>query len=434
MMAGVGSKWWYGTSSSRLRGKILIGLIVAISTLTMAVAEPSLKQKDSFNNGTTSQSGYKHVWPDMKFGWKTVVGALITFLGAACGSVGGVGGGGIFVPMLTLIVGFDSKSSAAISKCMITGAAASTVLYNLRLRHPTLELPIIDYDLALLFQPMLILGISIGVTLNVLFSDWMITILLIIIFVATSAKAFFKGVETWKKETKSKQVSITENVYWKELGILVAIWLIILALQIGKNYSTTCSVEYWLLNTTQIPVAVGVTSYVAVGLYKGRRKIASKGEARNNWPLHRLFFYCVTALMAGIGGGMLGLGGGFILGPLFLEMGIPPQVSSATATFAMMFSASLSVVEYYLLKRFAVPYALYFFTVATIAAVVGQRVVRKLISILGRASLIIFILASTIFGFATFQTGGAGMASMIKKFERKEYNMGFESIFSQGEA
>jgi hypothetical protein len=68
---------------------------------------------------------------------------------------------------------------------MITGAAASTVLYNIRLRHPTLELPIIDYDLALLFQPMLILGISIGVTLNVLFSDWMITILLIIIFGGT---------------------------------------------------------------------------------------------------------------------------------------------------------------------------------------------------------------------------------------------------------
>lgn len=55
----------------------------------------------------------------MKFGWKTVVGAIITFLGAACGSVGGVGGGGIFVPMLTLIVGFDSKSSAAISKCKL---------------------------------------------------------------------------------------------------------------------------------------------------------------------------------------------------------------------------------------------------------------------------------------------------------------------------
>ncbi|PAL61933.1 hypothetical protein CEJ83_21115, partial [Acinetobacter baumannii] len=79
----------------------------------------------------------------------------------------------------------------------------------------------------------------------------------------------------------------------------------------------------------------------------------------------------------------LGLGGGFILGPLFLELGIPPQVSSATATFAMTFSASMSVVEYYLLKRFPVPYALYFFAVSTIAAFVGQHVGRKLINILG---------------------------------------------------
>lgn len=66
---------------------------------------------------------------------------------------------------------------------MITGAAAATVYYNLKLRHPTLELPIIDYDLALLFQPMLVLGISLGVALNVIFADWTITILLIILFI-----------------------------------------------------------------------------------------------------------------------------------------------------------------------------------------------------------------------------------------------------------
>jgi hypothetical protein len=65
---------------------------------------------------------------------------------------------------------------------MITGAAGATVYYNLRLRHPTLSMPIIDYNLALLIQPMLMLGISIGVAFNVLFADWMVTILLIILF------------------------------------------------------------------------------------------------------------------------------------------------------------------------------------------------------------------------------------------------------------
>ena len=53
----------------------------------------------------------------MRFGWKIVVGSILGFLGAGFGSVGGVGGGGIFVPMLALIVGFDPKSSTAISKC-----------------------------------------------------------------------------------------------------------------------------------------------------------------------------------------------------------------------------------------------------------------------------------------------------------------------------
>lgn len=53
----------------------------------------------------------------MKFGWQIIVGTIIGFFGAAFGSVGGVGGGGIFVPMLTLVIGFDAKSSTAISKC-----------------------------------------------------------------------------------------------------------------------------------------------------------------------------------------------------------------------------------------------------------------------------------------------------------------------------
>ena len=49
-----------------------------------------------------------------------MVGTIIAFLGAAFGSVGGVGGGGFFIPMLTLIIGFDQKSSIAVSKCKYT--------------------------------------------------------------------------------------------------------------------------------------------------------------------------------------------------------------------------------------------------------------------------------------------------------------------------
>lgn len=45
---------------------------------------------------------------------------LIWFLAFAFGMMGGVRGGGIFVPMLNLIVGFDTKFFDALSKCNIS--------------------------------------------------------------------------------------------------------------------------------------------------------------------------------------------------------------------------------------------------------------------------------------------------------------------------
>ncbi|XP_042037508.1 sulfite exporter TauE/SafE family protein 3-like [Salvia splendens] len=408
-----------------------------------------------------NQSGYQHVWPDLAFNWQIVVGTVIGFLGAAFGSVGGVGGGGIFVPMLSLIIGFDAKSATAISKCMIMGAAGSTVYYNLKLRHPTIDMPIIDYDLAVLIQPMLMLGISIGVAFNVVFADWMVTVLLIILFIGTSTKAFLKGIETWKKETIMKKeaakradtngngqeadykllpagpsaeakpfedptVGIIDNVCWKECGLLFFVWFSFLALQLIKSNTPTCSAIYWVVNFMQIPVALGVSGYEGFSLYKGYRKLGSKGDDGTNFKIHQLIIYGLFGILAGLVGGLLGLGGGFIMGPLFLELGIPPQVSSATATYAMMFSSSMSVVEYYLLKRFPVPFALYFIAIATVAALIGQHVVRRLIVVLGRASIIIFILASTIF-ISAISLGGVGISNMIGKIQRNEY-MGFEDL------
>jgi len=64
--------------------------------------------------------------------------------------------------------------------------------------------------------------------------------------------------------------------------------------------------------------------------------------------------------------------------------------------------------------------------VAFVAAIIGQHVVRRLISWLGRASLIIFILAFMIF-VSAISLGGVGISNMIQKIQRHEY-MGFENL------
>ncbi|XP_019444293.1 PREDICTED: uncharacterized protein LOC109348350 [Lupinus angustifolius] len=414
------------------------------------------------------QSTTHQVWPELKFSWRLVLATVIGFLGSAFGTVGGVGGGAIFVPMLTLIIGFDTKSAAALSKCMIMGASASSVWYNLRVSHPTKEVPILDYDLALLFQPMLMLGITLGVALSVVFPYWLITVLIIILFIGTSSRSFFRGTEMWKEETNMKKEMAKQldtavnshgellidteyeplipeekktsmqilcfNLRWKRILVLMIVWVSFLLLQVIKNNAKVCSVWYWVLFSLQFPIALVVFGNEAVKLYKDHKKRLSTGniecicEASIEWtPLH-ITFCAVCGILGGTVGGLLGSGGGFVLGPLLLEIGVIPQVASATATFVMMFSSSLSVVEFYLLKRFPIPYALYLTGVSILAGFFGQCLVRKLVAILKRASIIVFILSGVIFASA-LTMGVVGIQKSIEMIHNHEF-MGFLSFCS----
>ena len=400
------------------------------------------------------------VWPELEFSWRIVLATVIGFLGSACGTVGGVGGGGIFVPMLTLLLGFDTKSAAAISKCMIMGASASSVWYNLRVPHPCREAPILDYDLALLFQPMLMLGITVGVSLSVVFPYWLITVLIIILFMGTSSRSFFKAIEMWKEETilkkSTKEVPVNSrgelvidtvyeplvpkeektaleifkfNLNLKRILVLFVVWFVFLLLQVFKNDLVACTPLYWVLNLLQFPVALGVFGYECVKLYKESKKRRLEGnqesvcEADIQWTATNLIFCALCGILGGTVGGLLGSGGGFILGPLLLEIGVIPQVASATATFVMMFSSSLSVVEFYLLKRFPIPYALYLMSVSILAGFWGQCFIRKLITILKRASIIVFILSGVIFASA-LTMGVIGIEKTVRMIHNHEF-MGF---------
>ncbi|XP_074287682.1 sulfite exporter TauE/SafE family protein 3-like [Silene latifolia] len=362
-----------------------------------AFSEPSIVDGDDASAKLINflflkaSSSYAYVLQEIEIRWRLIVGSVIGFSGAALGSAGGIGAGGIFIPMLTLVLGFDPKSSTAISKC-------------------------------------------------------------------TSSRSLFKGVEMWKMETEMKikeaalrqtsgetgaetlqtpllgrpveqpRVSLVGNVKWKQLTMLILVWLTFLAIQIFKEFTTTCSTAYWVLYLLQIPVAYGASFYQALRQKRKSREIdhSTDEEPVGYISIRQLLFQSLVALLAGMIGGLLGLGGGFLLSPLFLEIGIIPQVSSATATFVMTFSASLCVIEYYLLNRFPLLYAIYFASIAIIASLIGQFVVKNWIARAGRPSLIVFILSSIILVSAIL-LGGTGISDMIYKINHNEY-MGFEDL------
>lgn len=448
---------------------LISGFSVAIlATFFITNPNSNLSLNHNSKDGLSLSNGLgtsDRVWPKLAFNWRVILATAIGFFGSAFGTVGGVGGGGIFVPMLNLVVGFDTKSAAALSKCMIMGASTSSVWYNLRVPHPTKEVPIIDYDLALLFQPMLMLGITFGVALSVVFPFWLITILIIILFVGTSLRSFVKGIEMWKQETilnqeyvkqqeaqsnsihidadydllvpqeeKSGLEILKSNLRWKGIFVLMIVWISFLLLQVIKNFTKDCSLWYWVLNFMQIPVALVVYGFEAVKLYKESKERRMNGnmesvcEATIQWSALQLAFCAFAGLLGGTVGGLLGSGGGFILGPLLLELGVIPQVASATATFVMMFSSSLSVIEFYFLGRFPIPYALFLIAVSVAAGFWGQFFVRKLVLVLKRASVIVFILSAVIFASA-LTMGVVGIEKSLYMIHNHEY-MGFLAFCS----
>lgn len=87
-------------------------------------------------------------------------------------------------------------------------------------------------------------------------------------------------------------------------------------------------------------MALGVYGFEAVRLYRENKKRLRSGntesicEATIEWTPLSLIFCALCGLVGGVVGGLLGSGGGFVLGPLLLEIGVIPQVTHThTYTF-----------------------------------------------------------------------------------------------------
>lgn len=68
-------------------------------------------------------------------------------------------------------------------------------------------------------------------------------------------------------------------------------------------------------------------------------------------------------------------------------------MTAATSTFIVVFSSSMSVIEYYLIGRIPIEVAVYFSSICMLASFVGISVVRVLVVRTGKASITIFVLA-----------------------------------------
>jgi uncharacterized membrane protein YfcA len=53
---------------------------------------------------------------ELLFGWRLYLGTGLAFVGGALSGAVGIGGGGVYVPVLILIVGYTAKEAIPLSK------------------------------------------------------------------------------------------------------------------------------------------------------------------------------------------------------------------------------------------------------------------------------------------------------------------------------
>mmetsp|Transcript_8356 Transcript_8356/g.13969 ORF Transcript_8356/g.13969 Transcript_8356/m.13969 type:complete len:115 (-) Transcript_8356:841-1185(-) len=109
---------------------------------------------------------------------------MLMVLGALWFSnMGGIGGGGILVPIIIAFFRFDSKNAIALSNFSIFLSSLIRFFLNSYKTHPLKKGKglIVDMNISVLMLPGIISGVSFGVILNILMPSLIIQICYIII-------------------------------------------------------------------------------------------------------------------------------------------------------------------------------------------------------------------------------------------------------------
>lgn len=401
-----------------------------------------------------------------------VIAGVFCFIAASISSAGGIGGGGLYIPILTIVASLDLKTASSFSAFMVTGGSVANVMCNMFTRSAKFGgQTLVDYDIAILSEPCMLLGVSVGVICNLVFPEWLVTILFAVFLACSTFKTCQNGVFHWKLEseevnrnesgnlenglvenqTSTKEseevissvkepllgVELTNSVLrfpWMKLGILFIIWFSfsILYLLRGNRYGEgiipmeSCGFGYWVVSSLQIPLAIIFTALI---LY---RKESCQHQTINQQGMEDLtgggtsnkLIFPVMALLAGMLGGVFGIGGGMLISPLLLHVGIAPEITAATCSFMVFFSSSMSALQYLLLGMEHVDTAIILSVICFVASLLGLLVVQRAIVKYGRASMIVFSV-STVMALSTVLMTSFGALNVWRDYNSGR-NMGFK--------
>lgn len=372
---------------------------------------------------------------------------MMVFVGIA--NAAGQGGSFIAAPILMIIFNYDPGHAIRLVYCVVFGGSLGNFLINFLARRDPSPKPLIDYDVSLIALPMLLCGTSVGVMLNNITPPAVTIIGLVYLMTKTFFKLYGKFIRQRARENVppdgvAPDMSIDNEVEMKEWGArarsptfqnyfmvvdnpriyqlmkedkLLLPWrkyreiIILIILIVGmfllKGTSTFksilgityCSTEYWILYALTLGVCF---------LFERRARglILEDSRFRENSPLSVAGDFTMTpqtalelrnvSLVGGTLAGFLGIGGGTVMNPTMLDMGLSPESAAATSGFFVIFTGFLSMFQTLLYGGLSILEISFFSPIAFFGSLFVSAVVRKLVKKYNRPSIVLFLLLFTL--------------------------------------
>lgn len=425
------------------------------------------------------------------------IGVLAFFI-AAFSLAAGVGGGGLYVPLiLAFLPFFDAGVATALSQAMLSGGALAALVYNVQQGNPKKpSRPLIDYELALLMGPALMAGAQVGSVIHDVAPNAFLLFLLCAVLSDSARKSITSAQKISASEASAPPpqpvapptpnenqredsdeepdfdaaqerirtakgdgaVPLSTDPRLEKRGSasgrsfsgmsfmargsfvnpgrwfsfhhdaarwdaeeeqvqartssakmqLVLVWTIIMAIVISKSYLRMCSPWWWAVTAV---AAAGLATYA----YSFAKRLGGQVSDEDGLNYSELAIpLVIRSLFAGTLAAMCGIGGGMVMGPVLVQLKVPPPVSSATTATTLLVLSSSTAVVFIMNDVMPHDYAPYLCVCTATGAMTGKVLIGRWVRRTGKQSVIVWCLA-VITVSSTFLMGGLGIYRILTK-------------------
>ncbi|RMZ57649.1 hypothetical protein APUTEX25_001849 [Auxenochlorella protothecoides] len=347
---------------------------------------------------------------------RDIIGLTLASLALALAASGGLGGGGILVPLYLIVLRFDTYSAVALSNVTIVGGTLTNLAINIGRRHPLRDAPLIDWDLILVMEPSTILGAILGTYVNHVLPPWLTTISLGLLLTFITYKLVVKARSLSARDAKADRAlraahaeldagggDLHDSVAAAAVpGLKLAVLFLMLACVVASDLAKTrfrCpSPAYWAVVGALLPLTLTVMLAARAYLLRRAERLAARGhqyqEGDVQWDARSTLLFPALCTFAGLAAGVFGVGGGIVKGPLMLEMGVLPDVTAATSATMILFTSVSASVVFVSLGAVPLDYGLALAALGLVFTALGQGLVFWLSAKSGSRALIVWIMAA----------------------------------------